>query len=906
MTSVYRKRLTFMALACALGAMPLGVVDREAAAQSGGRVFNPVQNWLPDDFQIACGAKAGPFRPSPRDTPCIAYPVQIDYETNVWSAAQAYKAAGFVSPYNFGPVINSYGSEGRSVRVFTDVTGRSTLASVESRASPRSSKNCDRESYRFMAVNPSLLRRYPSYAVGLVASHELFHAVQFGIPGELKPNRHRLAKCLPPKWVTESHADAAAIDFTRREFPSSFPPTPGQRFATNMAGLRPYYIPLNYKHDLTAYDTNSFWLYIGDYFHNRKFKYLEDYAKASAPAYSDGKEDWLHWLDERLRNDPKINTPLYLFYPGFLTHFAGEWAPGGVGEKFRRVKWLAKAFGRCESVTLSPQNPYEEIEVGLHKVAGKCLSVTITGLGSSDLVSVKIGAFTDREDIVDSLHLGFAFTNDRTGFNCAQFARKFRPPPGIAGCLFEPVTGILETGTASLSAARMWYASSLELGPGVAQGNVVAGGEIENVYVLSYVPPEPWEEMLEGKPPITVKIGVGLEWSSLSVNGSTVNSGSADGKRSATRRRAVAAKGLTALEADMTVPQSTGWVDDQGMDAIMGGGLFDLFGEARRMGSELALEVDPTEMVRRVRLFSLADARIVPLGGAPSEERIEVVREFHVSPLEPLPDGATGTFPATIGGGNRERGSLYFSERVGDATLTVEENSHGAFRAKVSGEVCVVEQSSEDWMKVVKSARLEGLSYEQGLAELERIVPQLAAVTDNFDYCPRKVHVSGAISKPFAFLYRGETRLVSVETEGEKLYNRYGPPRLMRGMFGGGDGDGDGDGAGGGAGGGGGGAGSSFCQCTCPDLAVPSTELCRAQCQPQWAMCEIAAETPPEPAPAPKPPTPTVEAQRKWFSRLVGGQGLPPEVEEMLIEDFVTMSDETRRYLIRQYRGGVR
>jgi len=71
-------------------------------------------------------------------------------------------------------------------------------------------------------------------------------------------------------------------------------------------------------------------------------------------------------------------------------------------------------------------------------------------------------------------------------------------------------------------------------------------------------------------------------------------------------------------------------------------------------------------------------------------------------------------------------------------------------------------------------------------------------------------------------------------------------------------------------------------------------------------MCEIAAESPPEPAPALKPPKPTLAAQKKWFTRLVGGQGLPAEVEAMLIEDFATMSAETRKYLIRRYRGGVK
>ncbi|MHA1552826.1 MAG: hypothetical protein ACTSU0_00265, partial [Alphaproteobacteria bacterium] len=740
MTGVFRKRLIFMALACVFGAMSLGVADREAAAQSGGRAFNSVQNWLPHDFQIACGTKDGPFRPVPRNTVCIAGMALNGYEASAWSAAQAYKAAGFVSPYNFGPIIDRYGGGDRSIRIFTDVTGRSVLAHVAPKESPFG-KWCDREGYRFMAVNPPLLGRYPSYAVGLVASHELFHAVQMAIPGQLMPNEHRKGKCFPPKWVMESQADAAAIDFTRREFPSSFPPTPGQRFATNMAGLRPYYIPLNYKHGLTAYDTNSFWLYIGDYFHNRKFKYLEDYAKAPARMYGDQKEDWLRWLDDNLRTDPKIKTPLYLFYPGFLTHFAGEWAAGGVGRKFGRETWLTKAFGGCQSVNLSPQTPYEEISVNLHKMAGKCLSVTITGLEATDLATVKVGALAQRQDIADSLHLGFAFTNDQTGFNCAQTARRDRPPAGVAGCLLEPVTGDLDTGSGSVNAARMWYASSIEKGSGSTQSNTSAGGAIENVYILSYVPVKPWEEKLEGKPPITVRIGIGVEWSTLSVNVSNVGN---NGLAGTARNRAVAAKGRNALESDMTVPPSTGWIDDSGLSAIMGSNLLGVLGEARREAGKLALEMDPDGKSQSFQVFSLATALITPQGGGPSEESIEVSREFHVGVEKPLPAGATGSFPASISGGDRDGGVQYFTEKKGDVTLTIFENSPEAFRASVEGTVCEVNMEA---------------------------VAAVAAAGGHPIACSRRFPVSGSISKPFNYLYDPTVQFVAVETEGEKLYN---------------------------------------------------------------------------------------------------------------------------------------
>ncbi len=100
---------------------------------------------------------------------------------------------------------------------------------------------------------------------------------------------------------------------------------------------------------------------------------------------------------------------------------------------------------------------------------------------------------------------------------------------------------------------------------------------------------------------------------------------------------------------------------------------------------------------------------------------------------------------------------------------------------------------------------------------------------------------------------------------------------------------------------------SSACDCACPGPADPSVNACSAQCAPQWAMCDTVPRTAAADAPAqaPEPLTPTLEAQRKWFSRLVSGSGLAPEVEQMLVDDFATMTDRTRAYLIRQYRNGV-
>jgi len=53
-----------------------------------------------------------------------------------------------------------------------------------------------------------------------------------------------------------------------------------------------------------------------------------------------------------------------------------------------------------------------------------------------------------------------------------------------------------------------------------------------------------------------------------------------------------------------------------------------------------------------------------------------------------------------------------------------------------------------------------------------------------------------------------------------------------------------------------------------------------------------------------EPLAPTVDAQVTYLKRLISDQGLTEDVEQMLLEDFANMSDETRAYLIKRYRRG--
>lgn len=772
-----------------------------------------VADWSPNIFELECGPPDGPERPAQADYSCVTLATREIIELNLDRAAAYFQAQGHWSPDGLGPVIDSYAAEEagypayKVVRIFTDPTDAS-LAYVQL-------MRCEDQPDMLMAVVPTVIEREPKLVVAQTSAHELHHAILHGgTPG---------GGCGLADWVIEGMAEALGWDYARKRVSSMFP-VMHQAWKRRAVGARAYNVRLNYDFgplDDTYYRTSSLWNHIGRRFHDGSFLYTRNYLERYSANYRYSSLGALRWLDAQLKADPKVNRGLYGVYPGFLTDYAGLFDSGDFPESFSRAEWLTPSFGKCLKAQVSPANPYVEIDLGIRAMTGRCLSVEIAGLEPQHTAFVKIGAFTDSIEVSDSLHLGFAFTNDQSGFNCAREARAGRLDRRLIGCAMEPVTGVFEHGGQSISSARMWLANAIE--PGLAaQNETSAGASVENVYVLSHVPPVLEEDRMAPTQlnPNTsdprmfeVKLGIGLEITDLAVDGQQVSDPGADRDRMEKKSRALGAVGNTDHTKDQLLYPTTGYVDN----------------ETESMSPSRSSLADPLDVMRTegydIRAFmasgyspfamlTLTDAVFDPHGLPFNvwDTHPETTYTIYVEDFGP---GQTGNFEGAAFGSNKSlpAGHVLWSKRGSFAKVSVEQNSATVFRARVSATLC---------------------EYD------------LRDTSDGGPRCLRQVEISGGIVKPFAFLYRPNGTLRSLETPGEKLYNSFGRASLAGPTGPGGDsGSGGGDGGGGGGGTlGGGGGNSPECNCGCPrgDFIEQPRE-CQMICRDQWAQCPLPPDS---------------------------------------------------------------
>lgn len=411
-----------------------------------------------------------------------------------------YRGGGHEAPY-IQPIVQDNGTAKYRVYMFpfTGSRSRSTLAYAGGGyqlSDCAGSSEMNWVSYNADFIPPGVA--LPKRKFGTFA-HETFHALQYG--------DQLMANCFEGNlWITEGMADGASMYLINRKWPNYSGRLDGSSSAT---GLRHYDWPLNFStgrrnvgarslENKTSYLTSSFWRFFAETFGGVKVfpHFLDETLAKNASG-----DDLLKWLDQRLRTEPSIQSGLYLAYPHFVTEFASYGGSRytsfasrsfGTGEA-ARTAWLNEAFTGCRQVTLTPGNPVQELTISVMKVAAICIKVRLEGFEGN--VTERIEILSDRLDILDQLHLGWAWIDGPDGLrNCYQErkSRKTRWPP----CIIKPYS---QTGPAPGTYARSWASDTLDFG--------LSTGVAEKIYILSNVAELPWKTREVDR--YAFKIGIG-------------------------------------------------------------------------------------------------------------------------------------------------------------------------------------------------------------------------------------------------------------------------------------------------------------------------------------------------------------------------------------------------------------
>lgn len=832
----------------------------QAAAQdsvlSYPNIFSDhVEDWTPDSYVLECGPPDGPERPEPADYSCVTIQTREMLETHLGGASVYYQWTHLGSPDGLGPVIDSYAAAvdatRKVVRIFAEpVAGGAAYLNADCGDSPD----------QYIAIDPASIQRQPKVIVAQSGAHELHHGVFYGAtPG---------GGCDIAEWIREGMADAISFDYSRRHLPAMFPITAAY-WKDRATGLRPYNVPLSYDFASgplrsSEYKTSSLWNFLAWRYHVGGFSYSQDYMDNFTEAHRGDDFAALEWLDAQLKADEEVGMGLYRVFPAFLTDFIGLWDSGDFPESYSRTEWIAHGFNGCETVTVSPADPYKEIDIGVRAMTGRCLTVRVEGLEPQHAAFVKIGAFTDALEISDGLHLGFGFTDDQSAFNCARAARTGALPRELIGCVIEPVTGVFEHGSRSISSARMWLANSVE--PELAQQrNIRAGAGIENVYVLSYVPSVLEKGRMAPARPnratrdprmFSVKLGIGLEVSELTVDGKPVTRPASDPTRTRLRTKAMGSVGSADRTMDQLVPFTTGYLDTEGV----------LDDGARPLQTR-----DPGTILPGLSAFAqltLTDTSVDP-HGLPFNVKDTHPKVSYRVYLEKVAAGQTGRVEGYAIGNDPDlpREHMLANPRDAPAEVIIEENSATVFGARIRATLC-----------------------EFDLRDMRAGGPR----------CLREVQVSGRIVKPFAFLYRYGGTLRSIETEGERIYNATTPATTAAlGPTGPGVPGTPAPGGGGAGGGGGEGVGTSdntgACDCACPaPPAADRTGICEVTCATRWSRCAPALED--------ETGGPSAEIEEPDVEKLLSDAGLPEDTRRAIIRSLDGLPPSAREEVLDAYR----
>ena len=644
-------------------------------------------------------------------------------------AALKHGGRGFASPVpsRLGPIIGEVDAAGNRVgehvRLYMVPKGMNPPGYAQALTPcDKTPTPAVKDRLSITTLNAERMDRLPTPTIYYMLAHELMHVVQNAQAFRNNPSTDNCRGMA--SWVTEGTASAVGWALAAKRFGE---PPLSLRAAYHYYGLRYYNLPLNRTFNSVrnpGYRSSSLWRFIVERYGQGNYGLLREFF--DRPDTLAGEDDWIRWLDQSLRGIQAISKPMHLVYPEFLTEFAA-WG----GARFRRVKesrWLSEGFGGCRKVTLEPGSaPRADVSLPLFVNSGQCLLIDV-GLNPAAhaWATLKFNVRSTNKRLLDSLHLGAAYTGGAQPQNCYRAAKGGN---ASVSCLLKPTLARLPAAASADGAVRhtrSWRGTRL----------VADGKTIKNLFVISYVPPKPSDKDIDDaskrKQKITLEIGLDV----AAVKTASQKTGNT-GKSGKT--------GNTAAVGDVG-----GVADDQagyplGGEQSLDPGNMD-FGKilfAENIGANLQKMMQQKTGDRRS--FSFASGRLDSGEGEPTllpnlNLLVALVSE------QGLRFGQTGEFPATVSGGlGLDAGDTIIPAPGFEppATVTVHEFSEQQLHLSVTGDYC-------------------------RLADLDMANKR----------CRDPQSFFAELKKPFGWMYDPQVTLTSIDSPGMALYRAHTLKRL--------------------------------------------------------------------------------------------------------------------------------
>jgi hypothetical protein len=568
-----------------------------------------------------------------------------------------------------------------------------------------------------IVLGPKIETFQPPVVYWFIA-HEMFHTLQYS------QTVYRQAKdCRWPQWLGEGTANAIGLWLMEKHFGSKHNlPSIDSKLGIAMHGLRVYHVGLatgegHYKGSVgwhssesLGYKTSSFWRYLAERYHNGNMDYLSDWMKI--PYSQAGSDDWLAWLDERLQGDAMIDSPLYVVFPDFQANFA-TWAPARY-DHIKEQKWLKKAYRGCETITLTPRQPVRGLLLDMEAISSRCLRVKVTAIDPQEVVSVKLMAMSEDSESLDNLHIGAAtlspIVKELNGdFNCYRDAKAGRGK--LPWCLDKPFIGKVGDTPSSVDGggfAKTW----------LNKHQVSASGQLENLYIITHAPLHPHDAQHANRKTQQVQLRIGLAKDDLK-----------------TSEKGKAKKANSVINGDAKMPIPMRGSEELEMAGFAGS--VDFTKQAHIIGINPQDRVNPYGSgIGAIQLIDRAADDI-------ANDEYQGALSFTISPLQPIPFGARGKYPAKMTWGYELVDMVDLNQMI---IMVPSEQKIGEINVK---------EFSEDLL------HLDITGYYCRIGNL-----------DKKDRCKKIESIQATVIRPFGWAYDAQQKFTSIDTPGMAVYRR--------------------------------------------------------------------------------------------------------------------------------------